>query len=242
MCLVTYALSLGLDAAAQATVRFGPALAVGAYNVPMDEVKTSVTQTPSVAPVRPEDGLDALIARIARRDETALEQLYDATAARTYALARRITRDTRAAEEVVSDVYFQVWQQAECYDPGRGRVLTWLLTICRSRALDHLRRRDPADAHPAPDNLRPDLYRDDEGPLDLLLAFERSSRVHAALGALSDRERRLVRLAYFEGMSHQEIAAHTGMPLGSVKSVLRRACQGMRAQCGLAALAPEEIT
>ncbi len=184
--------------------------------------------------------LRALIERMARRDEPALAQFYDATVARVYALARRITREPAAAEEVVSDVYLQAWQQAGRYDSARGRALAWLLMMCRARALDHLRRREPAQAHATPDNLRPDLYRDDNDPLNLLLALERGSRVHAALAALNDNARRLLALAFFRDLSHQEIAAHTGMPLGTVKSVLRRAMQELKQTLENVSVSPEE--
>lgn len=172
--------------------------------------------------------LRSLIERMARRDESALAAFYDATAARVYALARRIAHESTAAEEIVSDVYLQAWQQAGRYDASRGRALAWLLMMCRTRALDHVRRREPAQAHAAPDALRPDLYRDDNDPLTLLLTLERDSRAHAALAALNDNARRLLALAFFQGLSHQEIAAHTGMPLGTVKSVLRRAMDDMK--------------
>lgn len=170
----------------------------------------------------------SLLARMAARDEAALAQFYDATAARVYALARRITGQPQAAEEVASDVYLQVWRQAQRYDAARGKVIAWVLTICRSRALDHRRRQDQAQTHPDPDRLRPDLCCDDGAPLDLLLAVERSGHVHAALTTLNETQRHLLSLSFFEGLSHQEIAARTGMPLGSAKTVLRKALQTLK--------------
>ena len=166
-----------------------------------------------------------LIARMIARDETALGEIYDATAGRVYALALRITGQSQAAEEVVSDVYFQIWQQAQRYDPVRGTVLTWMLTICRSRALDSLRRREPAETHAEPHDLQPDLFFEDRGPLDLLLIVEQNSRLHRALATLNKGQQMLLALAFFKGMTHQEIAVHTGMPLGSVKTGLRKAVQ-----------------
>lgn len=180
--------------------------------------------------------LVALLGRIARYDEGALAQFYDATVAKAYALACRITRDPRAAEEVVLDVYFQVWQQAQRYDSSRGSVLAWLVTVCRSRAIDYLRRRDPIELHAAPYDLRPDLFANHEGPPDLLSAIEQSSRLHAALMHLNERQRYLISLAYFEGLTHNEIARRTGIPLGSVKSALRRSLQTLHQ----ALLAPDE--
>lgn len=181
-----------------------------------------------------------LLARIAAREQGALADFYDATSGRAYALALRVTGQAPAAEEVVSDVYFQVWQQAERYDAARGRVLAWLLTICRSRALDWLRRRDDAELHPEPQSLRPDIFRDDDEPMNMLLTLERDSGIHAALSTLNESQQRLLSLAFFRGMSHQEIARHTGMPLGSVKTVLRKAMQTLKPLIGDNPLASEK--
>lgn len=180
--------------------------------------------------------LDALLGRIARRDEIALADFYDVTVGYAYALARRITRDADAAEDVVSEVYLQAWRQAARYDPHRGGVLAWLLAICRSRALDYLRRRDPAEIHPAPHNLQARNVWLADGPDDFFAVFERDSRVHAALARLDEKARRLVELAYFRGLTHQEIAARAAIPLGSVKTTLRRAVVTLRER--LADVAP----
>lgn len=175
-----------------------------------------------------QEALRALLARLAGGETAALDALYDATAARLYAVAYRITRDAPAAEEVVSDVYLQLWQNAARYDAARGPVIAWLLVICRSCALDSLRRRDAAELHPEPEQLRPDLDRTDNDPLDDFAALERASRVHAALAVLDDQARQLLALAFFQGLSHQDIADRTGLPLGTVKTVLRSAQHKIR--------------
>lgn len=187
-----------------------------------------------------EADLCALVARIADHDPTALEALYDNSAARLYGLARRITGDVGAAEEVVSDAYWQAWQQAGRYDAARGRVLAWLLTICRSRALDWRRRQDRAETHPEPERLRPDLYEEHNNPLDLLQTMQRDSQIHSALARLDDNARRLLALAFFQGLSHQEIAQQTGMPLGTVKTVLRKAMLVLKDDLILASVSPED--
>ena len=169
-----------------------------------------------------------LLAAIAERDQGAMEGLYDITIGRAYGMALRITRRSDAAEDVVAEVYWQIWQQADRYDPQRGSALGWLLTICRSRALDHLRRRDKAELHPAPHELRPELDIDSENPQDLLSAVERDSVLHTALTGLSSQQRQLIALAFFRGLSHQEIADYTGMPLGSVKTQIRKALGALR--------------
>ena len=169
-----------------------------------------------------------LLAAIAKRDQGAMEVLYDITIGRAYGVALRITARRDAAEDVVAEVYWQVWQQADRYDPQRGSALGWLLTICRSRALDYLRRRDKAELHPEPHELRPELGIDNENPQDLLLAIERDNVLHSALTGLSSQQRQLIALAFFRGLSHQEIANFTGMPLGSVKTQIRKALGVLR--------------
>jgi RNA polymerase sigma-70 factor (ECF subfamily) len=202
----------------------------------MDEAPGSSVDTLS------DERLRAAVSRMARGDESALAELYDATAPRVYALARRIARAAPAAEEVVSDVYFQAWQQSGRYDPARGRVLAWLLTICRSRALDALRRRDQAELHDDPERLRGGAPSAADEPFELLSAFERGSRVHTALATLDDTARALIAQSFFEGLSHSEIAARTGMPLGTVKTVLRRALHALRGELAGAMLPTEETT
>lgn len=189
---------------------------------------------------RQEADLRALVARIAAQDQAALEALYDHSSARLYGLARRITGDNAAAEEVVADAYWQIWQQAGRYEATRGRVLAWMLTICRSRALDWRRRQDQAEVHPEPEILRPDLYEDHNNPLDLMQAMQRDSRIHGALARLDEGARRLLALAFFQGLTHQEIAAHTGMPLGTVKTILRKAMQVLKDDLILASVTPED--
>ena len=164
-----------------------------------------------------------LLAAIAKRDEGAMEPLYDVTIGRTYGVALRITGRRDAAEDVVAETYWQVWQQADRYDPQRGSALGWLLTICRSRALDHLRRRDKAELHPEPHTLHPELIAARDDPEDLLSAAQSESAVHTALQTLPAQQRQLIALAFFKGMSHQEIADYTAIPLGTVKTHLRKA-------------------
>lgn len=168
-----------------------------------------------------------LIEGIARREQNAIAEFYDVTISRVYAVALRITTSPEMAEETVSDVYFQVWKQAERFDAARGSVLTWLLTICRSRAIDYLRRRDRAELHPNPENLRPDLMASEDDPQNLLAAIERNIALYATLETLTPLQRQLISLAFFRGYSHQEISHHTGLPLGSVKSHIRKALHAL---------------
>ncbi|HZR03599.1 MAG TPA: sigma-70 family RNA polymerase sigma factor [Burkholderiales bacterium] len=169
---------------------------------------------------------------IIARSEQALAGFYDATSGRVYGLALRITGRSDAAEEVTTDVYMQVWRDASRYDLGRGRVLTWLLTICRSRAIDSIRRRDAAEPCAEPEEL---AAQDDGGagsPEALLLLAERNEALRKALQTLDPLQRQLLSLAFFRGLTHEEIAGHADLPLGSVKTHIRRALQQLQSQLG----------
>jgi RNA polymerase sigma factor (sigma-70 family) len=167
---------------------------------------------------------EALAGIVARRQE-ALARFYDATVSRVYGLALRITARSDAAEEVAADVYLQVWNQAERFDQGRGSVLAWLLTICRSRAIDYLRRADEAESWAEPPE--PEWSRGQD-PQDLLMALESGRAVTAALETLAPVQRQLLSLAFFRGLTHEEIADHFQLPLGTVKTHIRKALAGLR--------------
>ena len=165
---------------------------------------------------------------IAKHEQSALAHFYDLTVNRVYAVALRIVRRIDLAEEVVSDVYLQVWRDAHRYDTERGRVLGWLVIIARSRALDLLRRQDEAFSHPEPYDLVAEPESNQQGPEDLLAAAQTGGAVHAALSHLSPLQRQLLSQAFFRGLSHQEIAEQCRMPLGTVKTHIRRALREMR--------------
>lgn len=184
--------------------------------------------TGRAVPEAEEARLRGWIAAIALGNEPALGDLYDATLGRVYGLALRITRNAQAAEEVAEDVYWQVWRQALRFDPARGNAMSWLLTITRSRALDSLRREDEADAHPEPETLIVAEAADDGDPQDLFEATQRSHALHAALATLDALPRQLLALAFFRGLTHEEIALQTALPLGTVKSHIRRALATLR--------------
>lgn len=203
-------------------------------------VKRNAPAKPVTAlPSAEDDGaLCKLLEGICARDQKALAAFYDLTVSRVYGIALRIVRVAEMAEEVVSDVYMQAWRDAARYDPARGRVLGWLLIMARTRALDALRRDDEAFAHPEPYELvgEPAAQRDD--PLDLLAATRAGTALHAALKALDPVPRQLVALAFFRGLTHSEIVEATGLPLGTVKTHIRRALAALKDVLGDAA-APE---
>lgn len=186
-----------------------------------------------LAESQPADPLLPLIKRMAARDERALAEFYDATLSKAYGLTLRTLRNAALVEEVLGDAYHQVWREAGRYDRARSGPLTWLLMICRSRALDALRARDPAVPHEDPATLVADADQPrDEDPLDLLAAMESRNAVHSALRALTLSQRQMISLAFFRGLSHQEIAEQTGIALGTVKSQIRRALGTLRAALG----------
>jgi len=173
--------------------------------------------------------LVALIEGVAREEQQSLDQLYTLTISRVYALALRIVRNEADAEEVSCDVYQQIWRSARQWNPRRGSPLQWIMVIARSRALDTYRTRRWQRAQVHLDEAV-DAYQDQAEPSvqELLEAFESGSEVHAAMARLSAEQARLVSLAFFEGLTHQEIAERTQMPLGTVKSHIQRGLAALR--------------
>jgi RNA polymerase sigma-70 factor (ECF subfamily) len=161
--------------------------------------------------------------RMARGDHDGLAELYDRHARLVYSLALRVARDQADAEDVVQDVFTQAWRQAARYDPARGPVVAWLLTLTRSRALDRLRARRvrPWDA-PGEDTASIEVPDARDGPDALAISAEQVARVRAALDRLPLMQRVAIELAYFEGLTHSEIAVRLEQPLGTVKTRIRQ--------------------
>lgn len=175
----------------------------------------------------------SLLERVARGDESALERLYDKYSAALYAVAYRISGEPSDAEEIVLDAFSQAWRDAPRFQSSRGSVVAWLTMICRSRALDLIRARGrranvvtkaavaEPDSPPGMGSAEPRTDRDVE-------RLERRKVVAEALMALSPPQREAVQLAYYEGLSHSEIAERLGEPLGTVKTRVRLAMQRLR--------------
>lgn len=181
------------------------------------------------------DALATLIARVMRQDEAALSALYAQLSSRVYALALRVTRNAGSAEEVLQDTFWQVWRQAPRFDAQRGTASAWILTMARSRALDAVRAlaRDPtrAQAHDDDETIQR-TESPDHDPLDLLEAVHRGSALHQELAKLDPLRRQLIAMAFFRGMTQDEIADHTGLPLGTVKSHFRRTLAALQTALG----------
>jgi RNA polymerase sigma-70 factor (ECF subfamily) len=171
---------------------------------------------------------EVLVARMAARDQEALSAIYDRYRAVVFSLALRILKDRAEAEEALADVFLQAWRQAHGFDRARGSAGAWLITLCRSRAIDRLRARGRRAA--TLDALaRAGGGREDEpsppaggGPEEAADLVMKRRRIGAAIGALSPEQRRALELAYYEGLSHSEIATALGEPLGTVKTRIRQ--------------------
>jgi RNA polymerase sigma-70 factor, ECF subfamily len=185
----------------------------------------------SSPPFRPPTGSESLQAQmikgVAEGDEQALASLYDATSRTVYGLLLRILSDPATAEEVLLDVYVQVWRQARTYSAERGKPLAWLTTIARSRAIDRLRRGRQESQATVPLEEATRAARG-ESIEDGVLAGEVGAVVRAALDALAPEQREVIELAYYGGMSHSEIAAARNLPLGTVKTRTRLGMMRLR--------------
>jgi RNA polymerase sigma-70 factor (ECF subfamily) len=171
--------------------------------------------------------LTALVERMRIGQERALEELYDATVGKLYALASAILRSAEDTEEIVCETYAYAWANASRFDASRANALGWLLMLCRSRALDRLRQRRASTPALEIAALREHEASGDQ-PFDLLSLMQQRSNVHAALSQLTPERRHLISLAFLQGLSHQEIADVTQLPLGTVKSHVRRALTQLR--------------
>jgi RNA polymerase sigma-70 factor, ECF subfamily len=181
-----------------------------------------------------EVSLDAtLLSRLLQKDVSAFEQLYDRHSRLVYGLVLRILQQASTSEEVVQDVFLQLWRNADQYDSSRGPFVPWLCTMARNRALDQLRlkserqrRREDQPAELPCVVVAPDY----EKALD---EKRRAERVRALMASLTPQQKKPIELAYFEGLSHSEIAATLKEPLGTVKSWIRngllRLKEGLRA-------------
>ena len=169
----------------------------------------------------------SVLTRVAAGDLDALDELYDRYKTMAYSIAYRIPNDATLAEDVVQDAFLGAWRNAARYDEGKGSVKTWLLSIVHHRAIDAVRRRRPTSELPdredvPPPQLRlPDVWGQVSANLD-------AEAVRAALGVLSDVQREALELAYYGGLTQQEIAERTNTPLGTVKSRMRLGLLAMR--------------
>ncbi len=174
-----------------------------------------------------DDADRSCLVRIAAGELHALDELYERYKTMAYSIAYRITNDATLAEDVVQDAFLGAWRNAERYVSGKGSVKTWLLSIVHHRAIDAVRRRKPTtelpdvELVPPPQFQVPDVWAEVSAELD-------ADDVRRALATLSDVQREAIELAYFGGLTQQEVAERTNTPLGTVKSRMRLGLMAMR--------------
>ena len=155
-------------------------------------------------------------------DQSALAELYDRYSSVVYAVALRVLGDTGAAEDVLQEIFLQLWRNPGAFDASRGNLGSWLAVIARNRAIDSLRRRRPeADIGEVIVSVAPDLVAEAD-------RSRAAQRVREVLGTMPAPQRYALEMAYFEGMSHSEIAGKTGEPLGTIKTRIRSGLMALR--------------
>jgi RNA polymerase sigma-70 factor (ECF subfamily) len=176
----------------------------------------------------PADDADrAVLALVTAGQLDALQDLYDRYKTMAYSIALRITADASLAEDVVQDAFLGVWRNAGRYVEGRGSVKTWVLSIVHHRAVDAVRRRRPTTELPEREDVPPPALRLPDIWDDVAAGLDREE-IAAALTTLSDVQREAIELAYWGGLTQQEIAQRTGTPLGTVKSRVRLGLLALR--------------
>jgi RNA polymerase sigma-70 factor, ECF subfamily len=164
----------------------------------------------------------ALVARLRAGDQSAMADLYDRYSGVVYGVALRVLANATAAEDIVQEIFLQLWRNPQAFDVNRGRLAPWLAVIARNRAIDHLRKRPPEDDI---DELPIAAGIDMEGEAAQKLAVD---KVRGVLAQLPQDQRKALEMAFFEGMTHTEIAGKTGEPLGTVKTRIRSGLLALR--------------
>jgi RNA polymerase sigma-70 factor, ECF subfamily len=164
----------------------------------------------------------SVLEKVRAHDQKAMAALFDRYGSLVYSIAMRVLRDPSSAEDVMQEVFIRIWENPEAFISGRGSLAGWLAVVTRNRAVDVLRRRRPGDSIdevvlPTNTNLASEAER------NIMM-----QKVHLVLGRLPAEQQRSLELAFFEGLSHSEIAARTGTPLGTVKTRIRSALNNLR--------------
>lgn len=168
-----------------------------------------------------------LIRLISDRDRSAFETLYDRHSTMVYRFALRFVRKPEAAEEIVQDVFFKIWNKASSYHPQSSQVTTWMLSICRHACIDALRKQknQPQAVEPDPAYELPDTETDVEEQVEWK---EKQKQVHQALHSLPAEQRQVVEWMYFQGLTQSEIARQYSIPVGTIKSRVRLAMNKLK--------------
>jgi RNA polymerase sigma-70 factor (ECF subfamily) len=174
------------------------------------------------------EALKSAMARLADGDQSALQEIYNATSAKLFGICLRILGDRKEAEDALQDVYVNLWQRADRYDPLRASPISWLATFARNRAVDRLRSGKVRQGAVPVDEAAP---IPDAAPLadSLLIDAEKTTQIHACLEELEERQRSAIRSAFFGGKTYAQLAESADVPLGTMKSWVRRGLQKLRA-------------
>jgi RNA polymerase sigma factor (sigma-70 family) len=172
--------------------------------------------------------LAAALVRVAGGDRTALRIVYQDTAAKLYGVCLRILKDRAEAEDVLQDVFVTVWRKAASFDPGRASPITWLVAIARNRSIDRVRssalnrKSEPIETAEVVRDAAP-------AAIDQIMQAEEHARLRTCLGELEERQSNAVRSAFLDGMTYEQLAERMGVPLGTMKSWIRRGLLKLRA-------------
>jgi RNA polymerase sigma-70 factor, ECF subfamily len=169
-----------------------------------------------------------LLARTALADQAAFEQLYRLTSSHLYGVAMRILRESAAAEEVLQESFVNVWHHAGSYVAARSQPMTWLTSIVRNRCLDRLRKRDVETVSIDDEEHAMTIADRSPMPLELLLSGAEAGAVRRCVEALDAGQKQAIALAFYQGLSHSELARHLKQPLGTVKSWIRRGLERLK--------------
>lgn len=172
----------------------------------------------------------ALVARVVKGDQQAFSQLYDQSSVLLYSMALRILRDREQAAELLQEVYLEVWRKVARYDVGRGTPIAWLITLTRSRAIDRLRARasKPRTSESLEGPSAAQVADRNPGPFEAQADEELRKLVVEALNSLPEAQQQAIELAYYEGLTHMEIAARLNQPLGTVKTRIKLGMSKLR--------------
>lgn len=180
----------------------------------------------------PRDHAAELLVRVAARDQAAFAQLYDMLSGRAFGLILRVLVNRAHSEEVLQEVFLEIWQSAASFAPNKGQGRTWVMTIAHRRAVDRVRSAQSSADRDEKAGLR-ELHTPQEGVEEQVELRMESRRVARALDALPDAQREALTLAYFGGYSQSEIAAMTGSPLGTIKTRMRDGLSRLRQGMGV---------
>ena len=186
------------------------------------------------APAKRESGNDWLghVRGCAAGDHSALASLYDESSSLVYGIALRVLNNTADAEEITLDVFAQVWRSAGSFDGQRGSVQSWLVTLVRSRSIDRLRSRHSRVKREEAVGSTTEFRATTPGPEEQTAFSQKRKRIQTALGMLSGEQRQVIELAFFSGLTHMEVAAQLGEPLGTVKTRIRLGMMRLRDALG----------